>query len=192
MRAGSQALASRPCAGVLLPAAAGAAAARRRGRPDQVPHAHPHHTPPACRAIKKPFCCQVLLQRLARHAAAPGRLCRAALATKTLCLNRRYLLDAAARSRLFAHRLVCCLASEGTPPDEAFHPAVKRSGWKPPADSGLWATADAVRREARPSLLPGPGLADARACGWVSCSNTWPEQCVVVTVWSCPAQQDAV
>lgn len=61
--------------------------------------------------------------------------------------RRRYLLDAAARSRLFAHHLVCALAAEGTPPDDAFNPAVKRSGWKPPADSGLWATADAVRAE---------------------------------------------
>lgn len=29
--------------------------------------------------------------------------------------------------------------------EEAFNPEIKRSGWKPPQDSGLWAIADAVR-----------------------------------------------
>lgn len=38
------------------------------------------------------------------------------------------------------------MQSEGTPPAEAFNPAVKRSGWQPPTDSGLWSTADAVEK----------------------------------------------
>ncbi|KAL4857248.1 Phosphatidylinositol 4-kinase alpha 1 [Chlorella vulgaris] len=61
-------------------------------------------------------------------------------------LVERFLLDAAARSVYFAHMLVCQLLSEGTPPDEAFNPAVKRSNWAPPADTGLWGIADRVRQ----------------------------------------------
>lgn len=88
-------------------------------------------------------------------------------------LVERYLLDAASRSVYFAHLLACQLASEGTPPDDAFNPTVgcgggcgagpcsimcrsqvhqpswstvqvKRSGWTPPSDTGLWAIADRV------------------------------------------------
>jgi phosphatidylinositol 4-kinase len=58
---------------------------------------------------------------------------------------QRFLLDAAARSVYFAHMLVCQLLSEGTPPEEAFNPAVKRSNWSPPQDTGLWSVADRVR-----------------------------------------------
>ena len=58
----------------------------------------------------------------------------------------QFLMDAAARSVYFAHLLVCQLQSEGTPPPEAFNPTVKRSNWEPPSDSGLWATADRVRK----------------------------------------------
>lgn len=43
-------------------------------------------------------------------------------------LVERFLLDAAARSVYFAHMLVCQLLSEGTPPDEAFNPAVGGGG----------------------------------------------------------------
>lgn len=53
-----------------------------------------------------------------------------------------FLLAAAARSRLFAHHLVCFLRSEATPPEEAFNPAVKRSNWEPPVDTGLWQIGD--------------------------------------------------
>ena len=42
---------------------------------------------------------------------------------------------------------MCTLASEARPPAEAFSPAVKRSGWKPPRDTGLWDTADAVKTQ---------------------------------------------
>ncbi len=66
-----------------------------------------------------------------------------------------FLREEAARARLFAHLLLCALRTEGTPLAEAFAPAVKRSGWKPPEDSGIWAAADAVADKAR----------GARACG---------------------------
>ena len=56
-----------------------------------------------------------------------------------------YLLAAATRSVLYAHILIATLAAEGTPPAEAFAPAVKRSGWKPPADTGLWRVADELK-----------------------------------------------
>eukprot|EP00887_Chlorella_sp_A99_P002072 scaffold21.g2072.t1 len=58
----------------------------------------------------------------------------------------RYLLDAAQASVVFAHLLACQLASEGTPPEDAFNPTVKRSGWTPPSDTGLWAIADRVHK----------------------------------------------
>eukprot|EP00884_Botryococcus_braunii_P016006 jgi/Botrbrau1/3089/Bobra.0070s0075.1 len=57
---------------------------------------------------------------------------------------RDYLLSAASRSVLYAHILICCLKAEGTPPEEAFNPTVKRSGWQPPSDTGLWSAADQV------------------------------------------------
>ncbi len=42
--------------------------------------------------------------------------------------------------------LVCTLSAEGRPPPEAFSsPAVKRSGWSPPEDTGLWAVADELK-----------------------------------------------
>lgn len=56
-----------------------------------------------------------------------------------------YLLAAATRSVLYAHILIATLAAEGTPPPEAFAPAVKRSGWKPPEDTGLWRVADELK-----------------------------------------------
>lgn len=43
---------------------------------------------------------------------------------------------------------VCTLRSEARPPDEAFNPTVKRSGWKAPEDTGLWDTANEVKDQA--------------------------------------------
>ena len=56
-----------------------------------------------------------------------------------------FLLETAQNSVYFAYLLVCQLNSEGTPPDEAFSPAVKRSNWSPPVDTGLWSVADRIR-----------------------------------------------
>lgn len=55
------------------------------------------------------------------------------------------LVNLASRSSYFSYLLVCQLASEGTPPDEAFAPVVKRSNWSPPEDTGLWSIADEMR-----------------------------------------------
>ena len=40
--------------------------------------------------------------------------------------------------------LLCRPQSEGTPDAEEMSPVVKRSGWKPPKDTGLWGIADRV------------------------------------------------
>ena len=43
---------------------------------------------------------------------------------------------------------MCTLRSEARPPDEAFNPTVKRSGWKAPEETGLWDTANEVKDQA--------------------------------------------
>lgn len=49
---------------------------------------------------------------------------------------------------------VCTLRSEAKPPEEAFKPAVKRSGWQPPKDTGLWEIAGQVQDQVcAPSLF---------------------------------------
>ena len=39
------------------------------------------------------------------------------------------------------------MQSEGTPGEEEMNPAVKRSGWHSPENTGLWAIADRVATE---------------------------------------------
>ena len=39
---------------------------------------------------------------------------------------------------------MCVLQSEATPGEDEMNPTVKRSGWHPPEDTGLWAIADRV------------------------------------------------
>jgi len=63
-----------------------------------------------------------------------------------------FLLSAASKSSYFAFLLKCQLLSEGTPPDEAFSPEVKRSNWSPPSDTGLWNIADATYQTLLESL----------------------------------------
>eukprot|EP00889_Picochlorum_renovo_P003554 jgi/Picre1/30584/NNA_005946.t1 len=63
-----------------------------------------------------------------------------------------FLMKAASRSSYFAFLLKCQLLSEGTPPDEAFTPEVKRSNWAPPSDTGLWRIADETRQTLMSSL----------------------------------------
>lgn len=63
-----------------------------------------------------------------------------------------FLLKAASRSPYFAFLLKCQLISEGTPPDEAFTPEVKRSNWSPPSDTGLWSIADTILKRLEDSL----------------------------------------
>ncbi|KAK9812698.1 hypothetical protein WJX72_002251 [[Myrmecia] bisecta] len=69
-----------------------------------------------------------------------------------------FLLSAATRSVLFAHHLICTLKSEGTPPAEARDPPVKRAGWTPPADTGLWRIADLVAEKVWRCLPPDKTL----------------------------------
>ena len=65
-----------------------------------------------------------------------------------------YLLAAARKSVLYAHILLCTLKAEGTPPADAFSPAVKRSGWRPPADTGLWGLADELAARVWATMPP--------------------------------------
>ena len=44
--------------------------------------------------------------------------------------------------------------TEGMPPTDAMDPAVKRSGWQAPQDTGLWQVSDRVEREVWRSLSP--------------------------------------
>ena len=73
-----------------------------------------------------------------------------------------YLLAAARKSVLYAHILLYTLKAEGTPPGEAFAPAIKRSGWRPPADTGLWAIADDLARRVW-ATMPADKLAHLEA-----------------------------
>lgn len=49
---------------------------------------------------------------------------------------------------MILHAQVCTLRSEARPPEEAFNPKVKRSGWQAPEDTGLWDTANEVKDQA--------------------------------------------
>ena len=55
------------------------------------------------------------------------------------------LLGIAKLDPLFAHRLIWVLGGEEEPPPEAFNPDVKRSGWEPPKETGLWKIVGRVR-----------------------------------------------
>ena len=46
-----------------------------------------------------------------------------------------------------AHVCMPILQSEATPGEDEMNPTVKRSGWHPPEDTGLWAIADRVTLE---------------------------------------------
>uniref|UniRef100_A0A061RGS5 1-phosphatidylinositol 4-kinase n=1 Tax=Tetraselmis sp. GSL018 TaxID=582737 RepID=A0A061RGS5_9CHLO len=65
-----------------------------------------------------------------------------------------YLKAAARQSYIFCHRLVWNLQSEEKPPSEAFNPEVKRSGWEPPKDTGLWDVVGKVKTEVLHGLSP--------------------------------------
>lgn len=65
-----------------------------------------------------------------------------------------FLLRTAAASDVFAHQLVWALQTEQEPPPEAFAPEVKRSGWQPPRDYGLWQAAKALRQRVLDGLSP--------------------------------------
>ncbi|GAX81982.1 hypothetical protein CEUSTIGMA_g9410.t1, partial [Chlamydomonas eustigma] len=64
------------------------------------------------------------------------------------------LMGMAGRSSLFAHQLMWALQTEEKPPEEAFNPEVKRSGWQPPKDCGLWTVSGQLRQKVFQSLQP--------------------------------------
>ncbi|GIL78260.1 hypothetical protein Vretifemale_7693, partial [Volvox reticuliferus] len=66
----------------------------------------------------------------------------------------RYLLATAARDDKFAHQLIWALATEEKPPPEEFNPEVKRSGWEPPKDMGLWDPAEKLKRRVLAQMTP--------------------------------------
>ena len=51
-------------------------------------------------------------------------------------------------------QLMWALKTEEKPPDEAFNPEVKRSGWQPPQDCGLWTVSGQLRQQVLQSLKP--------------------------------------
>eukprot|EP00879_Flechtneria_rotunda_P007045 GHRR01007395.1.p1 GENE.GHRR01007395.1~~GHRR01007395.1.p1 ORF type:complete len:1449 (+),score=535.85 GHRR01007395.1:542-4348(+) len=66
----------------------------------------------------------------------------------------RFFLTAASGSDLFGHQLIWALNSEAKPPEEAFNPEVKRSGWQPPKDTGLWDIAVSVKQQLEQQMTP--------------------------------------
>ncbi|GIL57911.1 hypothetical protein Vafri_13118 [Volvox africanus] len=66
----------------------------------------------------------------------------------------QYLLATAARDDKFAHQLMWALATEEKPPPEEFNPEVKRSGWEPPKDTGLWDPAEKLKRKVLAQMTP--------------------------------------
>jgi len=54
----------------------------------------------------------------------------------------KVLLSAASKDEVLAAYIYWQLKGEKTPPKEAFNPVIKRSGWKPPEDVGLWKVSD--------------------------------------------------
>ncbi|WIA31066.1 hypothetical protein OEZ86_001095 [Tetradesmus obliquus] len=65
-----------------------------------------------------------------------------------------FFLTAAAHSDLFSHQLIWALNSEAKPPEEAFNPEVKRSGWQPPKDTGLWDISARVKAQIEAQMTP--------------------------------------
>ena len=120
-------------------------------------------------------------------------------------LVERFLLDAAQRSVYFAHMLICQLLSEGTPPEEAFNPAVRSLGrvggrrlavWKNTGCagrlfSGRWRWPFGVaphiagcprlpKQPPAPLLLPPPPRRSSGPTGarrWTRGCGRWPTAC---------------
>ena len=54
------------------------------------------------------------------------------------------------------------------PPADTMDPAVKRSGWQPPQNTGLWAVSDRVQHEVWDALSP------EQSARLKVCNNTTP------------------
>lgn len=55
---------------------------------------------------------------------------------------------------MFLHKLIWALDTETRPDDAEFNPEIKRSGWQPPADTGLWAPCGAIKASVLSRLTP--------------------------------------
>jgi phosphatidylinositol 4-kinase A len=55
---------------------------------------------------------------------------------------------------MFLHKLIWALETEERPEDSEFNPEIKRSGWQPPVDTGLWAVCKAVKAAVLSHLSP--------------------------------------
>ncbi len=62
--------------------------------------------------------------------------------------------------------------TEGKPPEDAFNPVVKRSGWQPPQDTGLWGAADAVQAKVW-HALEQPTREHLQVCICLSSTFDW-------------------
>lgn len=69
---------------------------------------------------------------------------------------RRFLIATAAQPAhwMFLHKLIWALETEERPGDSEFSPDVKRSGWAPPVDTGLWAPCAEVKAAVLARLPP--------------------------------------
>ena len=63
------------------------------------------------------------------------------------------------------------LDGEKTPPPEAFNPAVKRSGWRPPEDSGLWEVTEGVLTSVMQSVSDDDKRAVSAFMGYYNALN---------------------
>lgn len=48
---------------------------------------------------------------------------------------------------MLLHKLVWALETEEKPSEAEFNPEVKRSGWAPPSDNGLWTPCASLKTE---------------------------------------------
>lgn len=55
---------------------------------------------------------------------------------------QKVLMKASRKDAILAAYIYWQLNGERTPPEEAFNPVIKRSGWNPPEDAGLWKVSD--------------------------------------------------
>lgn len=69
-------------------------------------------------------------------------------------LVQQILKIAAGKDEIFLLYLIWNLEGEKSPPKEAFNPVIKRSGWKPPTDTGLWKPAEETSERIVSTLSP--------------------------------------
>jgi phosphatidylinositol 4-kinase A len=55
---------------------------------------------------------------------------------------------------MFLHKLIWALDTEQKPPASEFNPEIKRSGWQPPSDTGLWTPCKRVQEAVLQQLTP--------------------------------------